>query len=392
MASPEEHAKLSASSSARWLACPPSVVFSAPYDKERKDTTFTAEGTAAHALAELKLQFDTGKITKRTFNARLKKFKRENEYYSASFEEFVDDYVGFVNETIAGYDRPEVELEQRVNFSDWVPEGFGTSDVVIMTDSVLHIVDLKFGKGVPVSAIENTQLMLYALGTYYEFNLAYDFETVRMTIYQPRLYDTSTYELSVKELLDWGENFVKPRAQLAMGGEGEFAPSEKACRFCPAKAICKARADKNLQDAIKYDFADSNELEPEAISEILSQSKEIKKWLEDVEEWALTQARDEGKHFEGWKLVEGRSSRKITNGDVAASILLEAGYSDIFKPQELLTLTNLEKLVGKKKFGELLNEVIVKPEGKPTLVVETDKRPEISSASQAAKDFEEELE
>ena len=195
MASPEEHAVLSASSSARWLNCTPSVVFSAPYEVERKDTTFTAEGTAAHALAELKLQFDTGKITKRKFNAQLKKFKAENEYYSVSFEEFVDDYVGFVNETINTYDDPEVELEQRVNFSDWVPDGYGTSDVVIMTDSVLHIVDLKFGKGVPVSAIENTQLMLYALGTYYEFNMAYDFETVRMTIHQPRLYDTSTYEL-----------------------------------------------------------------------------------------------------------------------------------------------------------------------------------------------------
>lgn len=388
MASPEEHATLSASSSSRWLTCTPSVVFSVPYDKERKDTTFTAEGTAAHALAELKLQFDTGKITKRKFNSLLKNFKADSEFYSTSFEEFVDDYVGFVNETIAGYEKPEVELEQRVNFSDWVPEGFGTSDVVIMTDSVLHIVDLKFGKGVPVSAIENTQLMLYALGTYYEFNLAYDFETVRMTIHQPRLYDTSTYELSVKELLDWGDNFVKPRAKLAMAGEGEFVPSEKACRFCPAKAVCKARADKNLQDAIKYDFADSNELEAEQISEILSKSKEIKKWLDDVDEWALIQARDNGQHFDGWKLVEGRSNRKITNADVAASILTEAGYSGIFKPQELLTLTNLEKLVGKKKFGELLNDIIVKPEGKPTLVVETDKRPEISSIGQAVKDFE----
>ncbi|MDN6030720.1 MAG: DUF2800 domain-containing protein, partial [Lactococcus plantarum] len=299
MASPEEHAVLSASSSARWLNCTPSVVFSAPYEVERKDTTFTAEGTAAHALAELKLQFDTGKITKRKFNAQLKKFKAESEYYSVSFEEFVDDYVGFVNETIAEYSDPEVELEQRVNFSDWVPEGYGTSDVVIMTDSVLHIVDLKFGKGVAVSAIENTQLMLYALGTYYEFNMAYDFDTVRMTIHQPRLYDTSTYELSVKELLDWADNFVKPRAELAMAGEGDYAPSEKVCQWCPAKAICKARADLNLQNAIKYDFADSNELEPAAISDVLSQSKVIKKWLEDVEDYALTQARDQGQSFPG---------------------------------------------------------------------------------------------
>lgn len=388
MASPEEHAVLSASSSARWLNCTPSVVFSAPYEVERKDTTFTAEGTAAHALAELKLQFDTGKITKRKFNAQLKKFKSENEYYSVSFEEFVDDYVGFVNETIAEYTDPEVELEQRVNFSDWVPEGYGTSDVVIMTDSVLHIVDLKFGKGVPVSAIENTQLMLYALGTYYEFNMAYDFDTVRMTIHQPRLYDTSTYELSVAELLDWAETIVKPRAELAMAGEGEYNPSEKACQWCPAKAVCKARADMNLQNAIKYDFADTNELEPEAISDILSQSKAIKKWLEDVEAYALSQARDEGQSFPGWKLVAGRSNRKITNADMAASILLDAGFEEIYKPHELLTLTALEKMIGKKQFSELLEDLIVKPEGKPTLVVETDKRPEISSTGQAIKDFE----
>lgn len=388
MASPEEHAVLSASSSARWLNCTPSVVFSAPYEVERKDTTFTAEGTAAHGLAELKLQFDTGKITKRKFNAQLKKFKAENEYYSVSFEEFVDDYVGFVNETINSYDEPEVELEQRVNFSDWVPDGYGTSDVVIMTDSVLHIVDLKFGKGVPVSAIENTQLMLYAIGTYYEFNMAYDFETVRMTIHQPRLYDTSTYELSVADLLDWAETIVKPRAELAMAGEGDYIPSEKACQWCPAKAVCKARADMNLQNAIKYDFADTNELEPEAISDILSQSKAIKKWLEDVEAYALTQARDEGQSFPGWKLVAGRSNRKITNADMAASILLDAGFEEIYKPHELLTLTALEKMVGKKHFSELLEDIIIKPEGKPTLVVETDKRPELSSTGQAIKDFE----
>ena len=388
MASPEEHAVLSASSSARWLNCTPSVVFSAPYEVERKDTTFTAEGTAAHALAELKLQFDTGKFTKRKLNAQLKKFKAENEYYSVSFEEFVDDYVGFVNETINTYDDPEVELEQRVNFSDWVPEGYGTSDVVIMTDSVLHIVDLKFGKGVQVSAIENTQLMLYALGTYYEFNMAYDFDTVRMTIHQPRLYDTSTYELSVAELLDWADNFVKPRAELAIAGEGDYNPSEKAYQWCPAKAFCKARADMNLQNAIKYDFADTNELEPEAISDILSQSKAIKKWLEDVEAYALTQARDEGQSFPGWKLVAGRSNRKITNADMAASILLDAGFEEIYKPHELLTLTALEKMIGKKQFSELLEDLIVKPEGKPTLVVETDKRPEISSVGQAIKDFE----
>jgi hypothetical protein len=189
-------------------------------------------------------------------------------------------------------------------------------------------------------------------------------------------------------LLDWAETIVKPRAELAISGEGDYNPSEKACQWCPAKAVCKARADMNLQNAIKYDFADTNELEPEAISDILSQSKAIKKWLEDVEAYALTQARDEGQSFPGWKLVAGRSNRKITNADMAASILLDAGFEEIYKPHELLTLTALEKMVGKKHFSELLDDLIIKPEGKPTLVVETDKRPELSSTGQAIKDFE----
>lgn len=388
MASPTEHAHLSASSSARWLTCTPSAKFGLEFPDSGETSDFAKEGTAAHAMAEIKLKYDTGKITKSTVGKYLRKFRRENEFWSMGFEEHVDDYVGYVNETIAEYEDPEVVLEQRVDFSEWVPEGFGTSDVVIMAEPILHIVDLKFGKGVPVSAIENTQLMLYALGTYAEFNLAYDFETIRMTIHQPRLHDVSTYEIPITELLDWAENYVKPRAKMAMAGVGEFNPSEKACRFCPAKAVCKARAEKNI-DEFKEELGDDpRRLTAEDISSILERSGEVKKWIGDIEDYALTEARDNGKHFPRFKLVAGRSKRTIADQEAAAKILMDHGYNDVYKPKEMVAMTNLEKAIGKKKFNELLEDYIVKSDGKPALVAETDKRPEISSISSAIADFE----
>lgn len=388
MASPVEHAHLSASSSARWLTCTPSAQFGLEFPDSGETSDFAKEGTAAHALAEIKLKYDTGKITKNTVGKYIRKFRRENEYWSMGFEEHVDDYVGYVNEVIAEYDSPEVVLEQRVDFSEWVPDGFGTSDVVIMAEPVLHIVDLKFGKGVPVSAIENTQLMLYALGTFSEFSLAYDFDTIRMTIHQPRLHDVSTYEIPIKDLLEWANNYVKPRAEMAMAGEGEFNPSEKACRFCPAKAVCKARADKNIEEFKEELGDDPRRLKPEDISSILERAGEVKKWLGDVEDYALTEARDNGEHFPGFKLVAGRSKRSILNQEEAAKKLLDEGYTDVYKPKEMQALTNLEKAIGKKKFNEILDGYIVKSDGKPALVPESDKRPEISSISSAIADFE----
>lgn len=389
MASPTKHALLSASSSARWLTCTPSARFAETYEKEKAGTSFSEEGTAAHAMAEIKLKGDIKKITPSTCKRYLKKFRKDNKYWSVAFEEAVDDYVGFVNEMMANYEHPDVVLEQKVDFSEWVPEGFGTSDVVIMTPDTLHIVDLKFGKGVPVTAIENTQLMLYALGTYNEFGIAYDFKTVKITIHQPRLHDVSTYELPLLELLNWGDSVVKPRAELAMKGEGEFTPSEKACRFCAAKAFCKARANQNLQDAIKYDFADSNKLTEEELADILSKSSEIKKWLTEVEDYALEKVRDHEGSIPGYKLVEGRSIRKLIDTGAVSRILQLNGYTNIYKPTELLTMTALEKMVGKTEFNDILGEYIVKPKGKPTLVPENDKRPEISSIQQAIRDFSE---
>ena len=386
---PEIHAKLSASSAKRWLNCTPSVKLSELFPDEGKSSPFAAEGTAAHSLAELKLKYDTGKIKKSTFTRNFNKFKRENEWYSQSFDEAVDEYVGQVNEAIGSYGDQvtDVLLEQQVDFSEWVPEGFGTSDVVILAEPVLHIYDLKFGRGVPVSAEENPQLMLYALGAYNEFNLAYDFETIKMSIVQPRLGAQSTYELSLEDLLTWAEEVVKPNAEKAMAGEGEFNPGEDTCRWCPAKAVCKARAEKNLEIA-RYEFEDARVLSKQDISDILDQADEIKKWIEAVQEYALTQVRDLGEKIPGWKLVEGRSNRKLADAEKAVSILTAEGFKDIFKPQELKTLTVLEKMVGKKQFNELLGDIITKPQGKPTLVTEDDKRPEINSVASAIADFE----
>lgn len=391
MASPEVHAKLSASGSKRWLTCTPSAKLEELFPDDGHGSVYAAEGTAAHALAELKLQYETRKINKSTFTRRFNKFKRENEFYNTSFDEAVDDYVNQVLEIIGGHGDQvtDVLLEQRVDFSTWVPDAFGTSDVIIMAEPTLHICDLKFGKGVPVSAEKNPQAMLYALGAYYEFGLAYEFEEVEMTIIQPRLNATSTYKLPLPELLDWAENYVKPRAKMAMNGEGEFRPTEDACRFCRAKAVCKARAEKNLEIA-KYEFEEANLLSKEDVADILAQASEIKKWLESVQDYALTQVRDHGGKIPGYKLVEGRSNRIIEDKEQAASILQGAGFTEIFKPQELLTLTALEKMVGRKEFNGLLKDFIIKPTGKATLVTEDDKRPEMNSTASALADFKEE--
>ncbi|WP_159723147.1 DUF2800 domain-containing protein [Enterococcus sp. CSURQ0835] len=383
---PEVHAKLSASGAKRWLACTQSPSM----EEGLSDTTsvYAEEGTAAHSLAELKLQHETGKITKRTFTVRYNKFKKENPYYSPGMDDFVDEYVALVLEQLNSYESADIDLEVRVDFSRWVPKGFGTSDVVITSDGVIEVIDLKYGKGVPVKADHNPQIMLYGLGAYAAYDMIYDFKIVRMTIVQPRLGDISTYEMTVEDLLKWANDWVKPRADLAMRGAGEFAPSEETCKWCKAKAFCKARAEKNLEIA-KYDFEDPVQLSEQDIADILGQAKEIEGWLKDVKEYSLTQARDHGKKFPGWKLVEGRSNRKITDEKALLFILEAEGFKDedLLKPRSLQTLTKLEKTVGKKQLTELAADLIIKPEGAPVLVSEDDKRPELSGLASANNDF-----
>lgn len=388
MASPEIHAKLSASGAKRWLGCPPSVRMEEGFSD--KSSVYAEEGTVAHSLSELKLKYETGKITKTIYNKRFARFKeKHSDYYNAAMDDYTDEYVATVLEHYHALENPVIELEVKVDFSEWVPGGFGTSDVVITSDKVIEVMDLKYGKGIPVSAENNPQIMLYGLGAYAAYDMIYDFETVRMTIVQPRLGDISTFEMSVPDLLQWANDYVKPRAQMAEEGKGEFFPSEDTCQWCKAKAICKARADKNLE-IIQYEFADPNELSPEDIADILGRAKEIENWLKDVKDSSLEKVRDHGLHIPGWKLVEGRSNRKITDTDAVTLLLDAEGYTEeqIMKPESLRSLTDLEKLVGKKNLSALVGPYIVKPEGAPVLVVESDKRPELSSLDSANDDFE----
>lgn len=356
------HAVLSASASHRWLMCTPS----ARLEKNFEDTTspYAEEGTEAHALAE------------KTLTGFLKNGKSQVEYpQNVEMQEAVQRYVDICIEKINGARQiskdSQIKVEQRLDFSNWVPEGFGTGDMVIISDEFLEIIDLKYGKGVPVSAINNSQMRLYALGMFDAYGYLYGAEEVRMTIVQPRLDSISIETISVKDLLAWGEE-VKEKAKIAFAGKGEFCAGAH-CRFCKARNTCRAHADYELKN-IKEDLQ-APELEDFEISDILLRAKGIKTWLDGLEAYALGKALD-GYEWPGMKLVEGRSNRKITDDSKAVHILVEAGYNpdDIYKPQALRSITDLEKLCGKKTFSELLSGVIEKPPGKPTLVSEKDKR------------------
>lgn len=371
------HAVLSASASHRWLMCTPS----ARLERNFEDITspYAAEGTEAHALAE------------KTLTGFLKNGKSQVEYpQNAEMQEAVQRYVDICIEKINGARKiskdSEIKVEQRLDFSNWVPEGFGTGDMVIISDEFLEIIDLKYGKGVPVSAINNSQMRLYALGMFDAYGYLYGAEEVRMTIVQPRLDSISTETISVEDLLAWGEE-VKEKAKIAFAGKGEFCAGAH-CRFCKARNTCRAHADYELKN-IKEDLQ-APELEDFEISDILLRAKGIKTWLDGLEAYALGKALD-GYDWPGMKLVEGRSNRKITDSELAAYQLLNAGFGVevIYKPQALRSITDLEKLCGKKMFNELLSGVIEKPPGKPTLVSEKDKRKALNC--NIKNDFDESL-
>lgn len=382
------HALLGASSAHRWLICPPI----ARLEEAVKDrgSSFAEEGTAAHELAELILNKRFKLIPTRSVNSKLKKFKAENSYYDPSMEDYVSNYCDLVEERANHYENAVIELEQRVDFSQWVPEGFGTSDVVILADNVIEIIDLKYGKGVPVDAYLNPQLMLYALGAVDKYDLIYEFETVRMTIVQPRLDNLSTFEIEKDELLYWADNYVAPRAVQAYEGNGEWTIIDDVVKFSKVRAQLRPRAEKNFQLIDTFDFKEAPLLTNEEIAEILDRAPEIKKWIEHVESFALNKALTEGEEFPGWKLVAGRSNRKISDTEGLLMVLEAEGYEDdeILKPQELKAIGQLEKVVGKKKFGELSVDYVIKPEGKPVLVVESDKRPALNGLESAEGDFE----
>lgn len=384
---PDVHARLSPSAAARWINCPGSIRLSDQVPPA-PSSEYADEGTAAHALAELKLRAEIHEITNRKYAADLKK-QRAGQYYCGEMDEATDFYKDVVLEHLAGAGEDgELLIEQRFSLDAWAPGSFGTSDAVVIGNGVLEVIDLKYGKGIRVDAKGNPQLRLYALGAADLFEDLYDFESVRMTIVQPRLDHVSTDLITLQELLEWGSTVVQPAAEEAVRDNARIESGDW-CRWCPAKAICRKRAEAQLALA-RYDFADPDLLTDEEIGEILQKAEELQKWTADVQAYALQGAID-GKHFDGWKLVEGRSVRKYADDLKVSEALQAAGYPEAaLYERKLYGITAMEKVVGKKKLTEILGDLIVKPAGKPVLVPETDKREAINTAAAAAADFSQE--
>ena len=367
---PGNHAVLSASSSYRWLACPPSALECAKMPDAQSE--FARQGTEAHALCEFKV--------KKALGQKEKDPTKTLNYFDEEMAECTDGNAPLVTASLAAVRTvckdPWVLLELHLDFARWGPKGYRTGDCLIVADDTLTVIDYKHGLGVLVDAEKNPQMMCYALGALDLFDGIYDIQKVSMTIFQPRRENVSTCTLSKEELLQWAETVLKPTAELAAKGEGEYKAGDH-CRFCKIRATCRKRAEYNLELA-KYDFAMPFTLEEPEVEAILAKADELVIWVGDVKDYALQQALS-GKNWAGWKVVEGRSNRRYVNEDAVAAKVEEAGYSPYEK--KLLGITALTKLLGKRRFDELLADLIEKPQGKPVLVPETDKRPAMHTAA-----------
>lgn len=388
------HAVLSPSSAHRWLTC----TRSARLEENFSDRSGAAaeEGTLAHSLGELFIRHSLNQITESEFEIKYQEIV-SNKLYNTEMESYCHDYADYVREQLnAARSRTKdahLYLETKLDLTAYVPDGFGTGDAGTIADHVLDIIDLKYGKGVPVSAIKNKQMMLYALGALQEFDFLYDIHMVRMHIFQPRLDNISVFEMSVAELRQWAQVELIPKAAMAFKGEGDFAPGE-ACRFCKAKATCKANADFNLELA-KYEFMDVLLMNDEDIADVLNRADLFTQWLKAVSEHALHEAVHNKKEWPGYKLVEGRSNRKYTDETLVLTALTEKAmisFSKITEPASLLPITKLEKAIGKPVFEQFVTPYLIKPAGKPTLVPASDKRPAYSSADAATLAFAEVVE
>lgn len=367
---PSKHAVLSASSSHRWLNCSPSARLEQEF--EDRETEAAAEGTAAHALCEHKLRRAL----------KMQSRKPISKYDCEEMDTHTDNYVQFVLETIAQAKEhcadPIINIEQRLDFSCYVPHGFGTGDCIIIADKTLHIIDFKYGQGVLVEAEQNPQMMLYALGALRIYDTLYDIEDVAMTIYQPRRENISTWTITVSDLLSWAENELVPKARLAFDGKGEYMPGPW-CTFCKAAVKCRARAEEKLALA-RYEFAQPPLLTDAEIEEILGKLDDLTRWADEIKSYAQDAALNHGKQWHGYKVVEGRSVRKYSDEEAVIEAANAAGYHDIFR-KTLLPITEMEKLMGKQEFAEVLSGLIIKPAGKPTLVPITDKRPAMTNVN-----------
>ena len=362
------HALLSASSSHRWLHCPPSARLCEEYDD--KGSNFAAEGTDVHALCEYKLRTALGMEAKDP--------TEDLSWYDAEMEESATGYVAFVMELVEEAKKtcsdPVILIEQRLDYSRYVAEGFGTGDCVIIADGTLHIVDFKYGRGILVEAEDNPQMMLYALGALELFDCLYDIDTVSMTIFQPRRGNVSTYTLPKADLYEWADTVLAPTAELAWSGEGEYHCGEW-CQFCRAKADCRERANANMELA-KYEFKQPPLLTDEEVEDILGRIDELIAWASDIRDYAL-QAAISGKHWTGYKLVEGRSNRKYTDERAVVAAVRAAGYDPY--EHKVLGVTAMTTMLGKKQFNDILGGLVTKPQGKPTLVPDSDKRPAMTN-------------
>lgn len=382
---PTQHALLSASSAHRWLHCTGSPLL----EKEFPDTTsvYAQEGTLAHELGELKLKKYTTVMPKGTYTRAHNKITK-SELWQNEMESTSETYLEYVKGImLACKIAPAVLIEKRVDFSRYVPEGFGTADCLILAGDTLHVIDYKHGKGVVVDADHNPQMMLYALGAIDELSLLYRFKSIHMVIVQPRVNNISEFTMTADELREWGESVVKPKAEAAISGKGEFEAGDW-CRFCRAKQQCKTRYEAN--DSLYPELSERHDprlITLDELGEYLKRGKDMAAWLEDMKEYALSESLA-GADVPGWKAVEGRGSRAFTDTDEAVDTLIKNGIDEsVLYERRVLTLAQMEKAVGKKAFGELVGDLVVKNPGKPTLVEESDKRPRITNQPTAADVF-----
>lgn len=384
MAEETKHAILSASSAHKWLTCTPSARLEEKFPN--KTSEYMAEGTLAHEIAEFKVRsYFLEPIPKVTYTRRLNKLKKE-EHFDNEMLTHTDTYLEYIKgEAMKTNSKPFITVEQKVDFSKYVPEGFGTADCILISKDTLYVIDFKYGKGVKVDAEDNPQMKLYALGTFEQFGMFYPISKIKMTIVQPRIDNISEAEITLQDLLEWGNNTVKPMAEKAFMGLGEYVQGEH-CRFCRAKGACEFRAKENmtiLEEMQELTGVISNE----KLGEILTKTDGAEQWIQDMRGYALELIL-KGESVNGWKAVEGKSNRKIVDVDKAFEILEANGFDQaILYEKKPITLTQLEKVVGKSKLNEAIGDYIEKPKGAPTLAKETDKRPNfrVSAAEEFGK-------
>ena len=388
--SERSHALLSASGAGRWLNCTPSAKLEDEYG-EKKSSVYAAEGTLAHELSELYITRDVlGSITEQDFDARLEEVMA-NDLFSEEMLEVIPIYTDYCAAQLAEAKTTNqlacMDIEQKLDLTEYVPESYGTADCVIINDDLMEVIDLKYGKGVPVYADWNKQLMLYGLGALRKYDTMYDITEVRLTIIQPRINNISSWQISAEELRKWAEEELRPRAELAFEGKGELNAGDW-CVFCAVRNRCRKLYEQQLEVA-KHEFADPELLTDKEIADIVRRTPKLIEWANSIAEYAHAKAITENKTWPGLKLVEGVSRRKWLDEDKASNAIFarcpELSEDEIFN-MKLKSITSIEKLVGKKRFEEILSDVVIKPQGKPTLVPLEDKRPAMGYG-QAQIDF-----